>query len=203
MIAYVSGKLVEKKPTEVVIDVQGLGYRILIPTSTYETLPSTGERATLFTHYHVREDAHQLYGFSGKAERTLFETLISVSGIGPKLALAVLSAVAPAELREHIAGGDVRLLTSIPGIGRKTAERMIVELRDRMTSLDLIEAAGASPLTGGTEARAAARADALAALESLGFTRATAEKNLRKVLRDHPSLQSADEMIRLALREQG
>jgi len=203
MIAYVSGKLVEKKPTEVVLDVQGLGYRILIPTSTYESLPATGERATLYTHHHVREDAILLYGFAGKPERTLFETLIGVSGIGPKLALAVLSAMGPAELRDHIAGGDVRVLTNIPGVGRKTAERMIVELRDRMQALELIGAEGGSPLSGGSDARAAARADALAALESLGYSRATAEKNLRKVLRDNPGLHAADEMVRLALREQG
>lgn len=202
MIAYVSGKLVEKKPTEAVLDVQGLGYRILIPTSTYESLPALGGTATLYTHHHVREDAILLYGFAGKAERTLFETLIGVSGIGPKLALAVLSAMEPAELRDHIAGGDVRILTSIPGVGRKTAERMIVELRDRMQALDLT-GAGGSPLSGGSDTRASARADALAALESLGYSRATAEKNLRKALRDNPGLQSADEMVRLALREQG
>ncbi|HET6566476.1 MAG TPA: Holliday junction branch migration protein RuvA, partial [Rhodothermales bacterium] len=196
MIAYVSGKLVEKKPTEVVLDVQGLGYRILIPTSTYESLPAIGEKATLYTHHHVREDAILLYGFAGKPERTLFETLIGVSGIGPKLALAVLSAMGPAELRDHIAGGDVRVLTNIPGVGRKTAERMIVELRDRMQALELIGADGGSPLSGGSDTRGAARADALAALESLGYSRAAAEKNLRKVLRDNPGLQSADEMIR-------
>lgn len=201
MIAYVSGKLVDKKPTEVVVDVQGIGYRILIPTSTYELLPKAGEKATLFTHHHVREDAILLYGFAAKAERSLFEILIGVTGVGPKLALAALSAMSPAELRDNVLSGDPGLLTNIPGVGRKTAERLMIELRDRVGALELAE--GASPLHGGSDARASARADALSALEQLGFSRALAEKNLRKVLRDHPGLQSADEMIRLALREQG
>ena len=198
MIAYVSGKLIDKKPTEVVVDVQGIGYRILIPTSTYEALPQAGERTLLFTYHYVREDAVLLYGFAGKPERTLFEILIGVTGVGPKLALAVLSTFGPGELREHVLSGEVGVLTNIPGVGRKTAERLIVELRDRMGRLDLAEAS-VSPLTGAAEARA----DALAALESLGYSRALAERNLRNVLRKHPGLQSADEMVRMALREQG
>ncbi len=199
MITYVSGKLAEKKPTEAVIDVQGVGYQVLIPTSTYEALPAVGEKAMLHTHHHVREDAALLYGFAGKSERALFELMLAVSGIGPKLALAALSAMRPAELRNHVLNGDAAMLTGIPGVGRKTAERLIVELRDRLTTVDLAE--DGSSLTGGSEARAEARSDALAALESLGLPRATAEKNIRRVLREHPAVQSADELVRLALRE--
>ena len=199
MIAYVSGKLVEKKPTSVVVDVQGLGYALSISTSTYEKLPATGEAVKLFTHHLVREDAEALYGFAAEAERTVFETMLAVSGVGPKLALAALSAMSPAELRDHVLGGDAGVLTSIPGVGRKTAERLIVELRDRLSRLDL--GAGAAVLGGGDGAMQQARADALAALESLGFSRAAAEKSIRKVLRDHSGLQSAEELIRLALRE--
>ncbi|MDX1548207.1 MAG: Holliday junction branch migration protein RuvA [Rhodothermales bacterium] len=199
MIAYVSGTLAEKKPTEAVIDVQGLGYRLLIPTSTFEGLPAAGQPVRLVTYQYVREDALQLFGFATAAERETFEVLIATSGVGPKLALAVLSAMRPAELRDHVLGGDASVLTSIPGVGRKTADRLIVELRDRLARLDL--GSGAAPLTGGDAARAAARSDALAALEALGFSRAAAERSLRKVLRNHPGVQSAEELIRLSLRE--
>jgi len=200
MIAYVSGTLVEKKPTVALIDIQGLGYELLIPTSTYERLPATGEPARLFTYHYVREDALLLFGFSTKSERETFEVMLGVSGIGPKLALAALSAMRPDELRDHVLDGDASVLTRIPGVGRKTAERLIVELRDRLARMDLLEA-GAAPLSGGSEARAAARSDALAALEALGFSRAAAERSLRKVLRAHPGVQTAEELIRLALRE--
>lgn len=198
MITYVSGRLVEKKPTDAVIDVQGIGYRVLIPTSTYESLPATGEPARLLTHHYVREDAVLLFGFASKAERSTFELLISVSGVGPKLALAALSAMSASEIRDHILAGEASLLTRIPGIGRKTADRMVVDLRDRMAA---IEPGEGSPVTGGSGASAEARSDALAALEQLGLSRANAEKALRKVLRDHPGLQSPDELVRLALRE--
>ena len=153
----------------------------------------------LLAHHLVREDAEALYGFASEDERAVFETLLAVSGVGPKLALAALSAMSPAELRDHVVGGDASVLTNIPGVGRKTAERLVVELRDRLARLDL--GGGTAPLTGGSEAIRAARADALAALESLGFSRAAAEKAIRKVLRDHAGLQSAEEIIRLALRE--
>lgn len=200
MIAYVAGKLSEKKPTEVVIDVQGLGYHVLIPTSTFERLPEVGGEVKLFTHHYVREDAHQLFGFANVAERSLFRMMISVSGIGPKLGLAALSAMTPSELRDYVLEGDTSLLTRIPGVGRKTAERLVVELKDRLSKADLFGGA-ATPLSGGDAARAEARADALAALVALGLSRAAAEKALRKVLRQHAGIQSPDELVRLALRE--
>ncbi|QXD14049.1 Holliday junction branch migration protein RuvA [Rhodocaloribacter litoris] len=200
MITYVSGKLVEKKPTGAVVDVHGLGYHVMIPTSTYEVLPAPGEAVKLHTHHYVREDAVQLYGFATKAERAVFEVMLGVSGVGPKLALAALSAMSPVELRDRVVEGDASMLTRIPGVGRKTAERLVVELRDRLARLDL-EGVGVSPLGGDSEVLAAARADALAALETLGLSRAAAEKALRKVLRQHPGLQSPDELVRLALRE--
>lgn len=199
MIVYVSGKLVEKKPTEVVLDVNGLGYRLLIPASTYDQLPDVGGGTFLYAHFYVREDAHQLFGFATRAERAVFEEMLAVTGVGPKLALAALSAMRPGELRDYVIAGDTSLLTRIPGVGRKTAERLVVELRDRLAQVDLDEAA--SPLSGGTDAVATARADALAALVALGLSRANAEKALRTVLRQHPGVQNADELIRLALRE--
>ncbi|MDZ4698123.1 MAG: Holliday junction branch migration protein RuvA [Rhodothermales bacterium] len=198
MIAYVSGTLIDKKPTEALIDVHGVGYAILIPTSTYEQLPEEGKPARLFTHFHVREDAHQLYGFATVAERSLFDEMLAVSGIGPRLALAALSAMRPAELRDYLIEGNVGMITRIPGVGRKTAERMVVELKDRLVKLDL---PGAGVLSDPSDTRAEARSDALAALEALGLNRATAERSLRLVLRNNPGIQSAQELIRLALRE--
>jgi len=199
MIAYVSGKLIDKKPTEVIVDVQGLGYHLYIPTSTYELLPEIGSATKLYSHHYVREDAALLFGFASGAERALFEVMLGVSGIGPKLALAALSAMSPADLRDSILEGDAGLLTRIPGVGRKTAERLIVELRDRVARVEL---GGGGSLPGHVpDAPAAARGDALSALETLGLSRAAAEKALRKVLRQHPGLQSADELVRLALRE--
>jgi Holliday junction DNA helicase RuvA len=198
MIAYVSGTLAEKKPTHAVVEAGGIGYLVLIPLSTYEALGDVGAPAKLLTVFVVREDAQQLYGFASDAERTLFEALTAVSGVGPKLALAALSASRPDDLRDRILSGDAAQLTSIRGVGRKTAERLVVELRDKMTALDL---GSGGALGGGGDAKAAARADALSALETLGIPRATAERNLRKAIRANPGAQSADELIRLALRE--
>ncbi len=199
MIAYIAGKLATKKLTEVVVDVQGIGYRLLIPTSTYEVLPEVGAQVHLLTHLYLREDAVMLFGFATEAERALFEVMLSVTGVGPRLALAALSTFPPTQLREAILAGDKQTLTRIPSVGPRTAERLIVELRDRLALLDVAELAP----VGADDVRTQARADALAALEALGLPRAAAERSLRKVLREHPGLQSAEELIRLALREQG
>ncbi|MEL6613467.1 MAG: Holliday junction branch migration protein RuvA, partial [Bacteroidota bacterium] len=136
MITYVSGTLVAKKPTEAVIDVQGLGYEVLIPASSFDKLPAVGSPAKLLTIHHVREDAALLFGFATDAERALFREMTSVSGVGPKLALAALSAMAPAELRAAVIADDAAMLTRIPGVGKKTAQRLCVELRDRLAKLD-------------------------------------------------------------------
>lgn len=202
MIAYVSGTLAEKTTESIIVDVQGLGYRVLIPTSTYQALPAKGKEVKLYTYHHVREDALTLYGFASEAERAVFDVMLGVSGIGPKLALSALSAMTPRELRDHVLEGDTSRLTDISGVGRKTADRLIVELRDRLADLDVFEGAGTAPISGGSEARSAARADALAALESLGLSRADAERAIRKVLRDNAGIQSADKLVRLALRDE-
>lgn len=199
MMAYISGKLTAKKLTEVVVDVHGIGYRLLIPTSTYEVLPEPGAQVHLLTHLYLREEALLLFGFATEAERALFEVMLGVTGVGPRLALAALSTLSPVQLREAILTGDKQRLTRIPSVGPRTAERLIVELRDRLALLDIAELTPA----GMDDVRTQARADALAALEALGLPRAVAERSLRKVLREHPGLQSAEELIRLALREQG
>ncbi len=195
MYAYLSGKLVEKQPTRVVLDVQGVGYELFIATSTFERLPETGEQARLATHFHVREDAALLYGFFSEREKQVFEVMLSVSGIGPKLALAALSVMRPDDLRTYVMEGAEALLTRIPGVGRKMAQRMILELRDRFSAMEW----GSESVADGSDR--SARGDALAALESLGYARASAEKALHKILQQHPSVATVEDMVRLALRE--
>lgn len=195
MITRLTGTLVERRPTEVVVDVQGVGYEVLIPTSTFEALPERGGRTSLHTYLHVREDALTLFGFATTDERSIFRMMLAVSGIGPKLALAALSAMRPAEIRAHVTAGDIGFLTRIPGVGRKTAERLVVELRDRLEPLDLEGGPDGGAATG-------ARGDALAALQALGFSAAAAEKALRAVEKRHPDEASVEALVRLALREQ-
>ncbi len=197
MIAYVSGTLTEKRPTEAVIDVGGLGYRLLIPTSSFDKLPPKGETARLFTTLIVREDSQTLYGFATEAERTMFETMIGVSGVGPKLGLAALSGMSPSELRDVVLGEDAGMLTRIPGVGKKTAERLIVELRDKFSKLDRLGSNGSHE---GDSETVQARSDARSGLEALGLSRAEAEKRIRMVLRDNPAVSSAEDLIRMALR---
>ncbi|NNF03929.1 MAG: Holliday junction branch migration protein RuvA [Rhodothermales bacterium] len=196
MIDYVSGKLVSKKPTEAVVDVGGVGYRVEIPTSTFEDLPDVGQPVRILTYHHVREDAQLLFGFMGVEERSVFELMLNVSGIGPKLALAALSAMRPGELRDAVLNDDSGMLTRIPGVGRKTAERMVIELRDRFDDLRL----GASAGTVGAAAPDF-KSDALAALEALGLSRKAADRAVRAVLEDDADVATAEDLIRLALRK--
>src|SRR5690349_11583524 len=178
MIAYLHGKLVDALPTQVTVDVHGIGYDVLIPLSSYDKLPKPGAEVKLLTHLVVREDAHVLYGFMSASERELFRLLINtVSGIGPKIALNVLSGMNPTTFRGAVANGDVKALSQISGVGKKTAERIVVELKDR------IGAAGA------WEASSAARAlspedqklnDAVLALLALGFKQIEAHDAIRK-----------------------
>ena len=191
MFEYVAGKLTGKKPTQAVVDVKGIGFRILIPTSTYEQLPEPGAQVRLMVVQHVREDTFQLYGFMTGGERTLFELMVSVPGVGPRTALAALSTMKPTELQRHLTESNPAMLQRISGVGRKTAERLIVELRDRTRPLVLED--GESPDT------ADVRHDALLALEALGYARAKAEMSLRRVLRKHPDASTADQLIRLVL----
>ena len=198
MIVYVSGTLVQKSPEYAVVDVNGIGYHVHIPLSTFERLPKTSKDVTLHTYHYLRDDAEALYGFASTAEKTVFETMIGVSRVGPKLALSALSSMSPTELRDHVMDGDTSRLTNISGVGRKTADRLIVELRDRLADLDVFE--GSAPLSGGSDARATARKDALDALVALDLSRADAERAVRTVLRDDAGIQSADELVRRALK---
>lgn len=176
MIAHLSGTLLEKHVQRLVVDVGGVGYEVLVPLSTFYAVGDPGVRVSLGIHTRVTDDAIQLYGFQTSLERTLFERLISVNGIGPKLALAVLSGIEPGELVRSVRQNDVARLTSIPGIGRKTAERMVLELKDRMpTGADGGEAA---PVSGDS-----LRDDILSALVNLGYQRHSVEKTVDLVMR--------------------
>ena len=144
MITFLSGKLIEALPTQVVVDVRGVGYEVLIPLSSFDRLPKPGGDVHLLTHLAIREDAHVLYGFMTAAERDLFRLLIhTVSGIGPKIALNVLSGMSPVAFRGAVGSADVRALSQISGVGKKTAERIVVELKDRMGGISALEATSA------------------------------------------------------------
>lgn len=176
MIAHLSGLLREKHLQRLIVDVGGVGYEVVVPLSTMYAVGETGGRVDLRIHTHVREDALQLYGFGSAVEQALFERLISVSGIGPKVALAILSGIEPAELIRAIRSADIARLTRIPGVGRKTSERVVLELKDRLPEPAAGEAA--APSEGGD-----LRDDVLSALGNLGYQRGTVEKTVDKVLR--------------------
>jgi Holliday junction DNA helicase RuvA len=177
MIAHLRGRLLEKHPNRVIVDVQGVGYEVHVPLSTFYELAEPGAEVSLRIHTHVREDALLLYGFGTLLELQLFERLIGVSGIGPKLALAVLSGIEPSELVAAISQADVARLTGIPGIGRKIAERIGLELKDKMSAFLSPSVAGA-PAAGETM-----RADVLSALTNLGYHRPLAERALDAALK--------------------
>jgi Holliday junction DNA helicase RuvA len=194
MIASITGILKTKTPTEVLIEVNGMGYTVSIPFSTFETLGVPGSTVTLLTHLHVREDALQLYGFAGETELMLFKMLISVTGIGPRIAQGILSGIPAADLREYILQGNIAALTAIPGVGRKTAERLVVELRDKVTRVD----PAASIQSVGKDD---ARAQALLALTSLGYTRQVAERAIRAaVAESNGASPSLEQLIKDALK---
>jgi Holliday junction DNA helicase RuvA len=180
MIAHLRGTIIEKHPNQVVLEAAGVGYDVQIPISTFTALPEQGATASLRIHTHVREDALLLFGFATFQEKTVFERLISVSGIGPKLAITVLSGLPTAELVAAIRGNDLPRLIRIPGIGKKTAERIVLELKDKLVSVD---AAGkAAPVAESGPAYSTLERDVLSALQNLGCSRAAAEDALRRVL---------------------
>lgn len=172
MIALLRGNLVEKSPSRLIVDVGGVGYDVLVPLSTFYVLGDPGATVSLRIHTHVREESLALYGFATPLEQELFERLISISGVGPKLALAVLSGIEPAELIKAIRLQDVARLTAIPGIGKKTAERIGLELKDRLPAALQTSGAPEAPAPPGDQLRA----DLLSALLNLGYQRAVAEK---------------------------
>lgn len=177
MIAFLRGTLVESLPTKVTIEVHGVGYEILVPLSSFDRLPAVGQEVRLLTVFIVREDSHTLYGFASEGERSLFRLLVdSVSGIGPKLALNILSGMNPTAFRGAVANGDVRALSQISGVGKKTAERIVVELRDRLGTSPSWESTSAARSLPPAEQ---AVNDAVLALVALGFKQAEAFESVR------------------------
>ena len=177
MIAHLAGTLLEKHVQRLVVDVGGVGYDVQVPLSTFYAVGEPGARVTLRVHTHVREDALQLFGFVTALELSLFQRLIAVSGIGPKVALAVLSGIEPADLIRAVRGSDIARLTRIPGVGKKTSERIVVELRDRLPTMEEPPASDAAPEAGDV------RDNLLSALVNLGYQRASVEKTVDSVLR--------------------
>ncbi len=173
MIASIRGTLISKSPMEAIVDSNGIGYSVSIPLSTYAALGDINTTVTLLTYLHVREDLLQLYGFSSEEERSIFKLLISLSGIGPRMGQTILSGISVPELRHHIISGNLAALTTIPGVGKKLAERLIVELRDKIGRVDT----GGMPPPS-TDSQSQIRSQALLALTSLGYSRPVAEKAL-------------------------
>jgi len=185
MIAFLRGKLLEKHPNQIVIDTAGVGYDVVIPISTFSALPDAGAEVALRIHTHVREDALALFGFLTSEEKGLFERLISVSGIGPSLAIKVLSGLATPAIIEAIRGGQVEQLVRIPGVGKKTAERMVLELKDKLEGLG----SGSLPTisTKAEPALSSIEQDVLSALLNLGCQRVAAEAAVRKAKAAEPA----------------
>lgn len=194
MIVFVEGTLEEKQPGRAVINAGGIGYELLISLNAYDRLPSEGDACRLLTVHHIREDAHLLFGFIQPEERELFQRLIAISGIGPKLALAVLSGLSVRELKRALMESDIKRLSAIPGIGKKTAERMIVEMRDRFSPVEQLEAAA------GLEAAGDRRlADALLALGALGYKPEQARDMLQRIQKKLKPADSVEDTVRIAL----
>jgi Holliday junction DNA helicase RuvA len=194
VIAHLSGTLLEKQVQRLVIDVTGVGYEVLVPLSTFYAVGDPGARVSLGVYTRVTDDAIQLYGFHTPLERTLFERLITVNGIGPKLALAVLSGIEPGDLVRAVRQADIARLTRIPGVGRKTAERLVLELKDRLPAG--VEAGDAEPRPAGDDLRD----DLLSALVNLGYQRHTVDKVVDTVIR-RTDVKDFESLLREILKE--
>ena len=198
MIALLRGQLLEKHPNRLIVDVQGVGYDVQVPVSTFYQAGEPGQNVTLRIHTHVREDQIALFGFASMLEQQLFERLISVNGIGPKLALAVLSGIEPKDLVAAVQQTDVARLTRIPGVGRKTAERITLELRDRLPAVaELPTADAAAP----DQAHASLRDDVISALVNLGYQRPAVEKAVERVMKSGDAPADFESLLRHALRQ--
>lgn len=201
MITFLHGKLVDALPTQISVDVQGIGYEVLIPLSSFDALPAPGGDLTILTHLAIREDAHVLYGFMTPAERNLFRLLIhNVSGIGPKLALNVLSGMNVTALRGAVANGDVKALSQISGVGKKTAERIVVELRDKIGTAGAWEATSAQRALSASDQKVN---DAVLALIALGFKQVEAHDAVRGAQTVLGPQASVEDLVRSCLKKGG
>jgi Holliday junction DNA helicase RuvA len=199
MITFLYGKLVEALPTQVIVDVNGVGYEALIPLSSFDKLPPPGQELKLLTQLVIREDAHTLYGFMSAPERDLFRLLVNtVSGIGPKIALNILSGMNAVTFRGAVAGGDVKALSQISGVGRKTAERIIVELRDKIGAAGAWEAASAQRALSPADQKIN---DAVLALMALGFKQVEAHETVRQAQAALGAQATVEALVRAALKK--
>ncbi|MBL6752740.1 MAG: Holliday junction branch migration protein RuvA [Proteobacteria bacterium] len=201
MIGRIRGILIEKEPADIQVEVGGIAYEVQVPMSTLFKLPEIGEVVTLHTHFVVREDAQQLFGFIGVKDKALFRTLIKVNGVGPKMALGILSSIDSDALVGLVLNNDIAALVAMPGIGKKTAERLVIELRDKIKDW---EVAGGSHANAGAKASspnaASAAREAETALVSLGYKLPQAARAIASVQKDRPELASSEELIRFALK---
>jgi len=199
MITFLAGKLAAALPTQATLEVNGVGYEVLIPLSSYDRLPPIGQPVQILTHLHVREDAHILYGFMSPAERDLFRLLVNnVSGIGPKLALAVLSGMSVNNFKSAVVNGDAASLAKISGLGKKTAERIVLELKDKLGVAAAWEAASATHAPTPEQGQAN---EAVLALIALGYKQIDAHKAVRELQEKQPELKSAEELVKSALKK--
>jgi holliday junction DNA helicase RuvA len=199
MITFLHGKLIDSLPTQATIDVNGVGYDLLIPLSSYDKLPAPGQTVRILTHLVVREDAHVLYGFMTATERELFRLLINtVSGIGPKIALNILSGITVTAFRGAVAGGDSKMLSQISGVGKKTAERIIIELKDKIGPGGALEARSAQRALSADEQKTN---DAVLALVALGYKPAEAHETVRAAQTLLGPAAGIEELVRAALRK--
>jgi holliday junction DNA helicase RuvA len=194
MIAFLDGIIFEKHPNKVVLDVSGVGYEVGISTQTYAILPTTGQKCRLHIYHHMTESEQRLFGFPDRTEMSLFELLITVKGVGPRLALTILSGLPATEISACIVRQDAIMLARTPGIGKKTAERIVLELRDK------ISAGAAFPTTPASDSpRPGAGSEAVSALEALGFKRADAEKAVLTCIKELPDTTSTGDLVRASL----
>ena len=196
MITFLQGVLVERHPTRAVVDVGGVGYEVSIPLSSFDRLPAENQPCRILTYDHVREDVHQLFGFMSEGERRMFVLLMTVSGIGPKLALSTLSGMSVRDLKKSVAEGDVKRLSSISGIGKKTAERVVVELRDKISVGEALEAASEDRALAPGDMKAR---DAILALIALGYKRNESQEMVRAVMEGSTADLTVEDVIRKAL----
>ena len=194
MIAYIKGVLAEKEPMRAVVEASGVGYELFISLFTYDALPATGETVKLYASHIVREDGQFLYGFSAPEEKSMFIRLTSVSGVGPKVAVSVLSGLTLSELSLAIASGDAKRISSIKGVGKKTAEKICIELKDKVSALEAFASSGAKAHNGKAFIK-----DAIMALSALGFGEEAAAKMVTQALAAEPSISDAESAIKKAL----
>jgi len=198
VIGQIRGKLIEKNPPEILMEVGGITYELQIPMSTLYQLPELGRDVLLHTHFVVREDAQLLYGFYDKGDKAMFRALIRVNGVGPKLALGILSSMDVNEFVRTVRNNDVTTMVNLPGIGKKTAERLIIEMRDRLSEWDTSASSPTSASLGLAEA--GIKKDAETALIGLGYKPPQATRAISQVLKDNPEISDNEELIRLSLK---